>query len=254
MATTSYGIKQKGESRFIIVAPHAAGDDFKTREIAEIIGNQLKASFVVNKNYIKRSNSRAKSKPNMVRDFNKLSFKNGRYFFGKKKASQDAKNFYNDIMHFIKAIHQKKEKPVIVFIHGMRNGKDRINIDIGFGAKKYKGKLLGTKGTKKYPRHPEADSNTGLIRANRKLMITLGYYLSKQGWEIGFGEAERFDKKGRKLQFAAWSRTNGIQYFAKKLIKIPTYSFQLEIDRGLRNKSKLKNISEIIAKVLKEIY
>ena len=39
---TSYGIKKKGESMFIIVAPHAAGDDIRTGALALNITKQLK--------------------------------------------------------------------------------------------------------------------------------------------------------------------------------------------------------------------
>ena len=246
MARTNYGIKEKGKSRFIIVAPHAAGDDLRTGKVTQNIAGQLKASLVINKKYVKRTNSKAGIKP--VRDFNRLPLIKGVYKWGKKQGSRHMKEFYSDIMDFVKSIHQRKEKPVIVFIHGMRNGKDKIKIDIGFGVKEYKGKLLGTRGARK---HPDAGSNKGVVRANRKDMINLKKHLNSYDLKIGIGEAERFNKNGRRLQFTAWSKLNGTQYFSKDLIKIPTYSFQLEIDRSLRNKNKLKNTSKIITDTLK---
>ena len=53
MIITNYGQKKKGLSNFVIVAPHAAGDDIGTKEIAKEISNQLNAFVVINKKYIK---------------------------------------------------------------------------------------------------------------------------------------------------------------------------------------------------------
>lgn len=252
---TNYGIKDKGKSRFIIVAPHAAGDDLRTEELAQSISEKLKAFVIINNKYIKPTNSRAKSIPNLVRDFNKLPLKKGKYKWGEKKGSKHMKEFYDDIMESVKSIHKSySKKAIIVFIHGMKDGDDEINIDIGFGVKEYKGKLLGTKRTKRTDRHPDAGSNTGVVRANRECMENLKKVLSKFDLKIGIGKAERIDKYGKKIQFAAWSKMNGIQYFVKNLIKIPTHSFQLEIASKFRKRNHLEHTSKIISKALKSVY
>ncbi|MBZ9577684.1 hypothetical protein KJA13_01460 [Patescibacteria group bacterium] len=241
MTNTNYGIKKKGASRFIIVAPHAAGDDLRTGKIAEIIAKQLGAFLVVNKKYVKPTNSKAGIKP--VKDFNKLSIRNEKYVWGNSIASQHMKEFYDDIQEFVNCAHKFNKNAVVVYIHGMRNGKDKIGIDIGCGLKYHDNKLKTAK------IHPEAGTNTGVRRAKRnhmeRLKKILGERLNKYGLKAGIGEAKRGKKK-----FAAWDRRNAVQLHAGS----KNYSFQLEIARSLRNKGKLKNTSEIIAKALKEIY
>lgn len=240
----NYGIKKKGETGFIVVAPHAAGDDTRTGELSEKIAKQLKAFLVVNRKYVKPTNSKARIKP--VRDFNRLPLKNGAYRWGEKQGSRHMKEFYDDISEFMRIIINKPKynKAIIVFIHGMKDGKDKIDIDIGCGARYYKGRLEGTR------KHPKARSNTGVFRANRKCMENFKKALSKFGSKIGIGEAGRIDKYGKKIQFAAWSKINGIQYFAGTR----SHSFQLEIAFKFRKRNKLEYTSKIISKALKSVY
>lgn len=236
---TNYGFKKKGRSRFVIIAPHAAGDDLKTKELSQMIAEKLNASLVVNTNFRKR-----------VEDFNKLSWYKGEYRWIRRL--EEMKEFYDDTIDFVEPTRSFTDKPVVAYIHGMRDGKDKIGIDIGFGVKPHRGKLKGTRGKNK---HPEAKGNTGFVRANRRHMKNLQALLEKAlrmnyNLRAGIGEAKRYDNKGRKIQFAAWSRTNGIQYHAGR----KEYSFQLEITRSLRRSRNLKNISKIIAEVLKSVY
>lgn len=232
MKKTNYGIKEKGKSGFVIVAPHAAGDDLKTGEIAQSIAKQLKASLVVNEKYVKPTNSKAGVKP--VRDFNRLPFKkNGKYEWSGKREDKHMKEFYDDIEKIAKSIN----KPVIVFIHGMID-RYGIDIDIGCGAKydKKDGKL---KGTEKPDKHPKAGESTGIITANLKKMEELKKF---------FCDRDQKTDIGRK--FAAWSKRNGVQYHTGT----PHGSFQLEITSRLRKKNKLNYTSRIIAEALKSIY
>lgn len=244
MEETNYGIKKKGVSGFIIVAPHAAGDDLGTEELAQSIAEQLKASLVVNKNYVKPTNSKAGIKP--VRDFNKLSIRNEKYVWGNDIASRHMKEFYDDISEFMRNIISKPkyERAIIVFIHGMKDGKNKIDIDIGCGVKYHKGRLEGAKN------HPDAGTNTGVFTANREYIENLKEALSKLGFRIGIGEAERCDKNGKKIQFVAWDRRNGIQYFTKT----KSQSFQLEIAAKLRKRDKLGYTSKVIAQGLVSAY
>ena len=43
---TNYGFRIEGTSRFIFVAPHAGGDDARTKELSEDISRQIN-SFIV---------------------------------------------------------------------------------------------------------------------------------------------------------------------------------------------------------------
>ena len=78
MVITSYGAKDSGESKFVIVAPHAAGDDINTGPISNNIAYLLKAYRVVNNEFVKPRNSRAISDGSNVEDFNRLSWNRNR--------------------------------------------------------------------------------------------------------------------------------------------------------------------------------
>jgi len=247
---TNYGIKKEGRSRFIIVAPHAAGYDINTEYLAPRIAKRLKAFLVVNRKYHKRRR----------KDFNKLSLnRNKQYIWGTGPKDKCMKEFYDDIVNYAQSIYEDySNKPIIIFIHGMSHGKDEIDIDIGSGVANNKGQLLGTIRTKKYPRHPEAGSNTGVFRSNRKDVNNLRDNLISCGLKVGIGEARR--RGLEKRSFAAWSRENGIQYFSRKFIKIPLIkippakSFQLEITRRLREKENLMETSKAIADAIESVY
>lgn len=244
MVATSYGQKKKGSSKYIIVAPHAAGDDKRTKEIAKKIAIIMDACLVINEKYIKPENTRAKSNKEMVEDFNKLSWSSVRqqYIWDNKKPPM--RSFYNDIEGFAKDIrNQREERAVIVYIHGMTNRSDNLGIDIGFGAKYDNGKLKGPSGT--IGNHPESGINTGVIRAKRRDMEKLKKIMN-----------EKLDKEHHQIKAdigrfcQAWSKENGIQYHAGT----PDYSFQLEISSLLREREKIDYTSKLIADSLRAIY
>jgi len=121
---TVYGEKRKGVSEFVILAPHAGGDDLKTSELAIKIANKLNGSYVINKKFTKPTNKRNKDE-NYSEDFNSLPIlKSGKYNWGKKKLAM--KQFYLDAQSFC------KKDSLILIIHGMKDKKDS-EIDIGIG-------------------------------------------------------------------------------------------------------------------------
>ncbi len=244
MTETIYGEKGKGKSRFIIVAPHAGKmkykkrtirDDVNTGEITKNIAEELKASFVINKNYIRQKPDRIKKNgfnPNILEDFNNLSWDKKKKRYDWERKCMPMKKFYNDISEFAKSIKQ----PVIIFIHGMQD-RYGIDIDIGFGVKyDVDGILKGTKGTNK---HPKAKECTGDRTADEKNMKKLEKFFKINHLKTGVGE-----------KFVAWSKTNAAQYCSK----LSEECFQLEIADKWRKKGNFVYISILIASELKSIY
>mgnify|MGYP006411711937 FL=1 len=243
MSNTNYGSKKKGSSKFVIVAPHAAGDDIRTKEIAEEISRHLNSALVINERYIKPSNSRASSNPNRVEDFNKLSWSstNQKYLWQRKNPHM--KEFYDHIKEFAEEARQYGAgKAIVVYVHGMADNPEQIGIDIGFGAKYHQGRLKGTQGRR--DKHPNAGRNTGLVRAKRVHMEELKDTLEEKllvdnGLKAGIGK-----------HYAAWSRQDGIQYHAGT----KDHSMQLEISSLLRKPNNIKSVAKLIADALKEVY
>lgn len=231
---TKYGIKRKGKSRFIIVAPHAAGHDINTEYLAPKIAERLKAFLIVNTKYHKKRK----------KDFNELSpKKKGGYRWGNDIANRHMKEFYDDILEFIKFAHKYNKGAVVAFIHGMRNyrtkdKKYKMGIDVGCGLKYYRGSLMTTRN------HLEGGGNTGVRRAKRKDMKILCKLLNtrlQKSYNLRATIGERF---------AAWDRGNGVQFLAGE----PDVSFQMEIASKLRGDEELDNTSKIISEALKIVY
>ena len=132
MSRTNYGRKRKGSSKFVVVAPHAAGDDIGTKEIAEEISRHSDAFLVVNENYIKPSCSRATSNPDNVEDFNELSWSssNQRYLWQRKHPHM--KEFFGHIKEFAEEAREYGDgRAIVVYIHGIADSTEQIGIDIG---------------------------------------------------------------------------------------------------------------------------
>ena len=114
---TSYWYKVKNDSRFIIIATHAAGDDMNTWELWEIISHNLWASLVVNNKFIKRTNSRAKNFPEIVENFNNLPWNPQKMVYEWNNRKPEMKDFFSDIDQLLENI----EKPIYIHIHWMKN-------------------------------------------------------------------------------------------------------------------------------------
>lgn len=227
---------EEGSSKFVVIAPHAAGNDKNTGKIAEIIAQRLNAFLVINIRFRKK----AKVKKN-EENFNKLSWDGNQYnWTGKKK---EMKDFFDDIISFSKSarVKSKNNKAVIIYIHGLSNTRD-IGIDIGVGMKEdEKGELRGATGSN---RHPDACKNKGKKRVEKETIIKLrkklNQILKKRNLRVTIG-AEK----------AAWSRQNAVQFHANT----PNDSMQFEIVYSLRNNDQnIEFISNILAEALKEVY
>ncbi len=250
---TSYGWKRKGNSHFVIVAPHGVmHDDDYTDELADIIAEILDAYVVVNDTYMKETNRNAKADGSNVENFNRLAWTGKRYSWKKKKPAM--KEFYDDISAFCDEARGNcsYNRAVIVYVHGMADSDDDIGIDIGCGARFDEGELKGTHGLN--TKHPSSGNNTGVVRALREHMLALKGELEQRikdaghEYSVGIAEATRIDRDGKILRFAAWSRWNGVQYHAGS----DDVSFQLEVTRSLRN--DLEETGNIIADAISDTY
>ncbi len=236
MEKTIYGEKGEGKSRFIIVAPHGAGDDEATEKIAKDIAKTLGSYFVINKKFVKSKKSK-KALPNgsNIEDFNKLPVSDSGYDWNKKKP--EMKIFFDDIQEFQDSILSKGMKAVVIYIHGMKN----LGIDIG-GGFKYDREIL--KGTKE---HPSAGRNKGEERMNKDSAEELKKILEGgenkepniKKWKVGIGE-----------RFAGWGRENAIQYHTGTNVE----SFQLEITGLLGKRFKRKKTSKSIVDAIRKTY
>jgi len=241
MQRTSYGKKELGNSRFVIVAPHAAGDDLRTGELAEELARLLNASVVINEIYVQRTSTRSYQNP-YVEDFNYLPWSEEKQDYQWDKKHPDMKQFYDDVKESANEVRKHgKGSAVIVYIHGMDDIGKNLGIDIGFGAKYLEGKIKGALGD---DRHPDAQDNSGEIRARLEDIEKLKAFLYeklKRDYSIRVGIGERY---------AAWSRNNGIQYH----FGTPDYSIQLEISQFLRDPKRIKYTAQLTAEALKQVY
>jgi len=224
---TDYSYKVEGSSKFVIVAPHAAGDDKNTGKIAELIAQRLNAFLMINTRFRKRT----KVKKN-EEDFNKLSWNENQYNWTDKK--KEMKDFFDDIISFSKSarVKSKNNKAVIIYIHGLRNTED-IGIDIGAGMKEdgITGKLRGATGSN---RHPDACKNTGEKRVKKETIIKLrkklNQMLENRNLRVTVGTKK-----------AAWSRQNAVQFHANT----PDDSMQFEIVYALRKNDRNIELHQI---------
>lgn len=242
MARTSYGKKEKGNSKFVIVAPHAGGDDLRTQELAEEIGQLISASVVINEAYVQSTSSRA-YKSIYVEDFNNLPWSDSRKEYEWNKRRTPMKEFYEHIKEYSQEARKNADgSAIIVYIHGMDDDGTNLGIDIGFGAKYHGGRLKGAQVNQE--KHPDSGNYTGYIRARSEDIEKLQKVLSEKlkadyAMHVGIGE-----------RYVAWSRQNGIQYHAGT----PDYSFQLEISSFLRKPNRIKYTAKLIADGLKMVY
>lgn len=238
MPRTAYGFREAGQTHFVIVAPHAAGDDLRTGQVAKHLASALNASLVVNDTFIKPRNSAAASHPELVEDFNQLSWTRRGYDWRRKKPAM--KTFYDHVKEFAAKARGRGGRAVVIYIHGMQDNPNGIGIDIGPGAKNRRGAIRGAKGRN---RHPDAGNNTGVVRAGRadieNLKDKLSEGLGPHGLTVGVG---RFQP--------AWSRRNGVQIHAGT----SDHSLQLEISSFLRGQDKVQKTAAMIAQALKETY
>ena len=206
---TSYGWKKEGESKFVIVAPHGAGDDELTDIVAEEIAKIMDATVVVNTRYRRESCD--------LNDISDLA------------DDEKKREFFKDVGDYAKEVrghsakeHDGKEHAIVVYIHGMKGRGDK-GIDIGIGAKwnKRKKKYQGAK------YHPDSGKKKGKVRANIGMTREMRVKMDKKL------KAEKGKRAWMGKVYAAWDEKNGIQYHAGT----GDYSMQIEISsRSIRRR------------------
>ncbi len=239
---TSYGRKRDGNNRFIIIAPHGAKDDLKTGIIASRLAKKLSGFLVLNNVYFKSTNRLAKRHPERVEDFNKLRWGiiSRRYFWGRKKPPM--RTFFSDIEKYCNWVKEVKgKKAVAIYIHGLAEEKNLI--DVGCGVKNFfnSNLLLGAKKNKK------SGPSSG------KITLKIGYLkrLKKNLEENNLHNEPVVVTTGR--IHPGWSRQSGVQFH--KHDGRNDYALQLEISRALRKDNESINFTvEIIANALKKVF
>jgi hypothetical protein len=221
---TDYGWRAAGESKFVIVAPHGAGDDEETHLVAEEIARIMGAVVVVNRNY-KRETCNLNDISDVATNEKKRDF-----FADVDQSVEEAREYSANE-------HDGKERAIVIYIHGMKNRGD-VGVDVGIGAKwnVSRGKYQGAR------YHPEAGQKKGKVRANiamtREMRVNMDEKLrTEKGKRAWIGKV-----------FAAWDEDNGIQHHAGT----DDYSMQIEISRDLRDDPKY--IAGVIAESLQEAY
>jgi len=236
---TIYGYKRPGNSQFVIVAPHAGGDDRKTGVLARQIAKRLDASVVVNKKYFKATNQKAQDNPEFIEDFNKLSWSNkhSHYIWRRKKPAMKA--FFQDIISYSKLAKKQslENKAIVVYIHGIRDESIGLDLGVGLRAKKDSNRFHGSSRSDYY--------STGVPTIRIRYIKDLKNSLMKRlpaPWQLSIG--------GR---FPAWSKRAAIQFHKHR--GRDDYALQLEINHLLKNnKEKRIFITRLISKSLKEVF
>ncbi len=237
---TDYGYKIRGRSNFVVIAPHAAGDDLRTAYIARLLGRRLHGSVIVNNKFYKETNKKAVQSPEFAEDFNRLSWSNKhqRHFWRKKKPAM--KVFYQDIAEYCDEAKLKSHegKAVAIYLHGMKY--DKIAFDFGTG-------LRSKKRNMRFQGSYECDVSTGVPTLPIKYLkmikrVVEPLTLKEYNLPIGLGE-----------NFPAWSRRIGVQFH--KFNGRNDYAIQLEITKELKNtKEQIDSIINILSQSLKTIF
>ncbi|MFH0857716.1 MAG: hypothetical protein V1848_03135 [Candidatus Magasanikbacteria bacterium] len=242
MQKTSYGKKQLGHSEFIIIAPHAAGDDKKTGVLARHLGKKLDAFIIINKRFFKEKNSKAKKFPERIEDFNKLrwNYTTKKYAWRRKKP--EMKEFYKDIKEYSKLARQqsKNKRAFCIHLHGTQS--ESIGIDIGAGTRYLKEK-------KNYVGSGENGNN--LLNSGKTTITPLQLYTLQK-------ELEKELQKTFPLMvtigkyFPGWSKQSAIQFHKNE--GRDDSAIQLEINNVLRsNTINIRYITDLLAKKIKQI-
>lgn len=236
---TTYGFKRPGQSRFVIIAPHAAGDDLKTGLIAKKLADSLNGWLIVNNRYYKKSNRRATRYPEFAEDFNRLSWskKKNKYLWARKKPAM--KKFYQDISYFCDQIETALNcQAAVIYLHGIKDKK--IGIDLGAGIKliKESNHFLRSKYS--------ADNNSGLttlkIGQIKKIKKLLQNNLKKEyNLNVSVGK-----------KHTGWSKLSAIQFHKHQ--GRDDFALQIEINFFLRQKPNRTQLIDLLSNSLKEIF
>lgn len=243
MPQTKYGRIKPGKSQYIVIAPHAAGDDLKSGLIASKLAKRLEAFLVVNKIYKKPGNSACKIAPNICEDFNKLlwSKKHDKYLWKKKQPAM--KQFFTDIAKFNEQakLQTGAKKAVNVYIHSYTSKESGLDIGAGLRPGKFKSKLFGSR------KHYSVGNNSGEVTIKIGDIKKLKNFLEKKlikdyNLNVTIGES-----------YSGWSRQSAIQFH--KCEGRNDYALQLEISQHLRRLPKdIEYTVDLIAQAILLIF
>ncbi|OGY41156.1 MAG: hypothetical protein A2Y67_00990 [Candidatus Buchananbacteria bacterium RBG_13_39_9] len=238
---TKYGFKKKGQSPFVIIAPHAAGDDLKTGLIARRLAKKLNAFLVINNKFFKSTNSKAKTKPEFVQDFNKLGwgYKNRKYFWWNKKRPMRA--FYSRIAKYcdLAKSYSREKKAVAIYLHGTKENEIGIDIGVGIKTKKFNDKFIKSSESNYFC---SGVPTIEIDQAKELKKLLQSELLKKYGLKVGIG-----------CHFPAWSKRIAVQFH--KNCGRDDYAIQLEINKTLRqNKKDRLYLAYLLSEVLKQIF
>ncbi|MFH1947210.1 MAG: hypothetical protein ABIJ23_03590 [Candidatus Magasanikbacteria bacterium] len=241
MEKTCYGKKVVGNSRFVIIAPHGAGDDLKTGVIASRLAKKLNGFLIVNNKFIKPENKHALEKPDRIEDFNKLrwSYTKSRYLWKRKKS--EMKDFFIDINDFCNQARKLEpgNKAVAIYIHGIKS--ENIGVDIGAGLKKHNRSTNKVFGTKK---HKEVKDNTGKVTVKISTLKKIKKQLVEK-FQKDFGLNITVGNR-----YSGWSKQSAIQFH--KLEGREDFALQFEISHLFRrDDDKINYIVDLLAETLK---
>lgn len=232
MISTNYGSKKAGSSPFVIVAPHAAGDDLKTGYIARQLAESLNGFALINTVYKKPSNTKAR--PENTEDFNQLSWwaaKQKYLWFRPKRRHKDMRHFFRDLKEYCDEARKFRpdKKAVCIHIHGMKPCEYGIDLGVGIPDE--------TKKTEK---------NTGINTLEMTLVKNLQAELEK----ILF---ENYQLKVSIGKYSGISRQSAIQFHVHD--QYNDHAVQIEISSFFRmEKEKIDFIIQTLSKTLSKIF
>ncbi|MFH0780287.1 MAG: hypothetical protein V1928_05585 [Parcubacteria group bacterium] len=236
---TVYGRKAGGKSQFVVIAPHAGGDDLRTGRLARHLAKLLDGAIVLNKKFYKHTNHKAALKPHFIEDFNELSWNKQRgewRWFNRKLAM---KIFYDDIAGYCDAIIAGlNRQPVCIYIHGLKTVELGIDIGMGLKSKNGKNRFVGSSGHGAVTGVPTIQ--IGQLKKMKQLLqepIKKDYNL-----DIGVGNI-----------YSAWDKRCGIQFH--KCCGRNDYAIQLEIQHRLKEtEENIAKLALLLAETFKLIF
>jgi len=239
---TSYGYCICRPSPLVVVAPHAAGDDWHSGRLARRLAKKMGASLVVNLNYIKPDNPRAKLHPELVEDFNQLRWSHIHHKYLWRSKNHAMREFYRNIRTLTRRGRKlaTDKKAVVVYIHGMRN--NNYGLDLGVGLK-----FSPTRKTRLiHSAQDDLSQCSGLItmkigQLKRLYRLLSAEVLSRFHLGVSIGR-----------QHIGWSKKSANQYHKHE--KRHDYAIQLEVSRRLRQRRRMRDLIPILSDILLAVF
>jgi len=237
---TSYGYKLKRQSPFVIIAPHASGDDQKTATITRQLAERLGASMIVNRKFFKPENRKAKDKPAYIEDFNQLRWSQlkNQYLWSSKKVAMY--EFFKDVSRCCDNARKyaTEHKSIAVYIHGIRDKE--IGVDLGVGIKA------------RGDRNKFAESLSSTASNSGRATIKISK-LKKIRRILNEGMQEKFKLIATVgCIFIGWSRRSAIQFHKHEGRN--DYAIQLELNKKVRRKESREQLIELLADSLEKTF